>query len=394
MRFCGIFVTFLFGFQIFGMSQAADFSEIDQYVQNVPKTEKKSIERLTSYLIAPYQTDLEKVRSIYTWIGMNIKYDHKGIEQDKLTYNHDAEEVLNRGKGVCTGFANLFNEMSQYAGIESMVVSGYSKDALTSEVNPNVPDHVWNVVKVKGEWMMLDVTWDAGLWKNQDHSGQQRKDTYFLPPSLVFLQDHLPAMPMWQLVDAPYSMQDYLTNQIPLSDSSQLPYFSEQLDQIVHYNRLARPEQRLFEYRETYRFNPTEENGKEMAHGLLDYAGILVDRLDIMEHENHANDRKQALLREVIGLCAESKRYTEFHDWQSRICADAINSYVVNSYNEAIKMQPSDPDIYEVLIKELQVAKGYLEGLRDDFQTRGMKMENEQLIEVLQAKLKRVRTNE
>ncbi|HEX8529272.1 MAG TPA: hypothetical protein VF646_04595, partial [Cytophagales bacterium] len=54
-----------------------DFASFDQYALRAPETERKTLERLTAYLVKPYRSEPEKVRSIYAWIVCNIRYDHR-----------------------------------------------------------------------------------------------------------------------------------------------------------------------------------------------------------------------------------------------------------------------------------------------------------------------------
>ncbi len=87
-------------------------------------------------------------------------------EYDKLKYFHDylirncesdisdpyANTIygaLVRGVALCEGYAKSFSYLCNKAGIENMIITGE-----TSE------HHMWNMVKVEGNWYHIDVTWD------------------------------------------------------------------------------------------------------------------------------------------------------------------------------------------------------------------------------------------
>ena len=50
----------------------ADFAAIDWYVQSIKADTPNS---LAAKLAAPYTTELEKVRALYSWICQNIRYN-------------------------------------------------------------------------------------------------------------------------------------------------------------------------------------------------------------------------------------------------------------------------------------------------------------------------------
>lgn len=85
---------------------------------------------------------------------------------DKLKYFHDylithcesdSEDAyantiygaLVRGKALCEGYAKSFSYLCNKAGIENIIVTGETDTA-----------HMWNMVKIDGNWYHIDVTWD------------------------------------------------------------------------------------------------------------------------------------------------------------------------------------------------------------------------------------------
>lgn len=87
-------------------------------------------------------------------------------QYDKLKYFHDYlithcesdadDEYANtiygalvRGKALCEGYAKSFSYLCNKAGIENIIVTGLTTTA-----------HMWNMVKIEGNWYHVDVTWD------------------------------------------------------------------------------------------------------------------------------------------------------------------------------------------------------------------------------------------
>ena len=64
------------------------------------------------YLLKPCKTEVEKVRALTYWIGDNIAYDVVGRD-DPSKAVHTVEGVLQRGKAVCEGYANVLEKFCQ-----------------------------------------------------------------------------------------------------------------------------------------------------------------------------------------------------------------------------------------------------------------------------------------
>src|SRR6266705_2114409 len=74
MKTC-VFIIFLLFIQ-FAVAQkkAINYSSIDEYAMNI---DASSPEELAQKLTAPYKTDLEKTRAIFSWVAQHISYDYK-----------------------------------------------------------------------------------------------------------------------------------------------------------------------------------------------------------------------------------------------------------------------------------------------------------------------------
>ena len=186
---------------------AIDFERIEKYVDNTPVSKTKNTKVLSEYLTANFQQDDEKFAAIYFWIAKNIDYDVKS-RYDAPVYRSVAEitaEVMRRKKGVCQHYSELFNELSDLAGLESYVVNGYGKE-YGKVMNLA---HAWNVIKVEGEFYFVDATWGSGHINPEGKYVRDFSLEYFMVTPEKFIDDHISFDPMWQLLKRPLFFEEF-----------------------------------------------------------------------------------------------------------------------------------------------------------------------------------------
>lgn len=268
------------------LSNSANYIYCDAYALQTPVDEEKTLERLTIYLVKPYQTDYEKIRSIYVWIVNNISYDYRLASSDKRKRVPPKTIITNR-KAICSGYADLFAAMSRLAGIESKVVVGYSRQYNFSQKRPFTwSGHAWNAVKLHGEWHLLDATWES---KHYGESGKQIESNYFLIDPKDFVVDHLPEDPMWQLLTCPISLTNFTQSAQTIKDMlSRKDTCFYYADTIAALHQLLIPDQELKTARKSYQFNSS--NHTSIGVALSNYGTYLVK-------SNTSNTKKSADFR-------------------------------------------------------------------------------------------------
>ncbi|AJY75744.1 transglutaminase-like domain-containing protein [Paenibacillus beijingensis] len=112
------------------------------------------------------QTDEERARALYDWLGDRIAYDwdkannyiNNGVWKEQTP-----EETFATRKGVCIDTARLYAVMARSVGLEVRVVTGQGADG-----RGGFGPHAWNEVKLAddgGRWVPLDATWaSSGDW--------------------------------------------------------------------------------------------------------------------------------------------------------------------------------------------------------------------------------------
>lgn len=175
-------------------AETNNYSYIDRQVAGYPG-DYLPLQVVASELAELGRNDLEKVRAIYIWISTNIDYDY--------TYtNYYAEETFRDRKGVCNGFATLFKEMCDVAGLQAKVVSGYAK-GVSYQTGKTTPEsnHAWNAIYLEGKWHHIETTW-ASCTKEFDY--------YFMTNPEQFIFTHLPLNESYNQYTASW---DYAVNQ-------------------------------------------------------------------------------------------------------------------------------------------------------------------------------------
>ena len=105
----------------------------------------------------------EQVKTLHDAVVDMTEYSVTGP-----SYKAEADGPLLHGIALCEGYSKAFMYLCQSMGIECVCVSGYAGEG-----------HMWNMVKLDGEWYNMDVTWDdAGTYE------------YFCIPSSKILSDH------------------------------------------------------------------------------------------------------------------------------------------------------------------------------------------------------------
>lgn len=178
-----------------------DFSAIDRHALAAPPELKQAPKKLVAYLIAPAQDDVDKARAIFRWLTDNVEYDIASYRSGAVSALL-AEDVLASGKAMCSGYATLFGELAQLAGLEVVSVHGYAKGF---DYRPGdtvgAANHDWNAVRLQGRWQLIDSTWGAG---GVDETGSYRRrfqPHYFLTDPAQLAYSHWPEERQWRLLD-------------------------------------------------------------------------------------------------------------------------------------------------------------------------------------------------
>ncbi len=97
----------------------------------------------------------ETAMAIHDAICKCTEYETRNSRSD----NDTAVGVLLNGKADCDGYADAFYLVGMLAGLEVRYQHGDGKNSSLSDFF-NTATHMWNLVKLKGSWRAVDLTWD------------------------------------------------------------------------------------------------------------------------------------------------------------------------------------------------------------------------------------------
>jgi len=129
-------------------------SEFDKKLDKVKAALNKA-RYIVASRISAKMTEFEKELTLHDYIVNNTRYDYENYLKGTLPADSFEEYgCLVLGVAVCEGYAQAMKLLCDLAGIECIIVTGYS-DITGSRI-----EHAWNIVKIEGDYYHVDVTND------------------------------------------------------------------------------------------------------------------------------------------------------------------------------------------------------------------------------------------
>ncbi|MCB0595555.1 MAG: hypothetical protein H6557_04585 [Lewinellaceae bacterium] len=358
-------IALLAGLNLAVLSAQAQYQAIDRHARRAPDTLLHALPQLVGYLAEPAENEREKARSLYAWLAHNIAYDEEASRQDRRI-NQNIEDILRRGRGLCFDYSLLYAELCRLAGLQCVSVSGYSRQGLEAMEMPPAPDHSWNAIFLDGHWQLIDVTWGAS--PGQDALMAVYGADYFLSPPRLFILNHLPAQPMWQLLPCPVGPAEFcrpadaLAALVKAQDSCY-----NYPDTIRAFLQHSGQEQSLLEAESAYRFHSTAKNQAAWAQSLLDYAVYLSEQASPLQQA----DSLKAFLKlqaEAISYCRKAQVLAPFLPWQTEFYAGLLVNQAValNQQSDKVRAEAEELALLKEARKNLEEAKRTLLALPAD----------------------------
>ncbi|KAK7472810.1 hypothetical protein VKT23_000917 [Stygiomarasmius scandens] len=194
-----------------------DFSFVDDHAAQFPRETVSSLDQLAYDLTAPWQSETEKFRAIFTWMHHNIAYDAVAFLSGNIRAQ-SPDIVFRSGLAVCDGYAQLCVALAEKAGLQAIKVSGHGKGYGYVDTGPEAPlpafgsNHAWNCI-FDGEWRLIDCCWGAGVLEGSSFK-KSFNPSWFTSSSVEFGKKHYPEDPGYQLIadedGGPVSWRDYI----------------------------------------------------------------------------------------------------------------------------------------------------------------------------------------
>lgn len=121
-----------------------------------------AVETILKTVIRPAMDDYGKELALHDYLVKNVAYDLASLSMPNPPKDiYTAYGALIGHKAVCSGYAHAMKMLLDNCGIDCLVVAG---DSVRPGGDASV-GHAWNIVKIKGQFYHLDVTWDAPVNK-------------------------------------------------------------------------------------------------------------------------------------------------------------------------------------------------------------------------------------
>lgn len=334
----------------------------------------------------PAKTDLDKVRSIYQWLIWNIEYDKTAYKNGNKRVNRSNEDILVRSKAICWGYATLFKSMCEVVGIDSEILSGYSKVPFTAKPKMEEPNHAWNSVKIDGKWYLLDTTWDSGYAGQESDFEKQFEYNYFLTPPQYFIVNHLPAEPNWQLLECPISPEEF---QLPFEKITQLAVRADcqYISNLGQSAELSEHDKRLSKAIKTYEYNPTKSNQRELAHAHIDYEAYLSEKAEQLQVAQKY-DSLALIQAEMIRLCETASSLTDLFTNQLENCAYNYFNYAVTLTQTTANSKEQSLQDWKTILTNFETAQLHLKDLQQNIFTQNALTQSDDYIEYVKSQIK------
>jgi len=144
----GFLLTALVLFMIIGIAYDLNY-----------KTVKEKIGLLESE-IRKAKSDYDKHKILHDYIIKNMEYDNDFVENISEDIKDSFYMSFVKGKGVCFVYAEVYQYLCEYFGLESWIVEGDCNGVLYEGDVPSWMSHTWNIVRIDGKFYHVDVTWD------------------------------------------------------------------------------------------------------------------------------------------------------------------------------------------------------------------------------------------
>ncbi len=186
--------------------------QIKNKIRNYPNISNSK--ELFNRINQDFKSDLNKVKALYAWITLNIKYqvsNSKLIKEPQQIVYFNEEDLENKIKakndklvekaiknkaGVCEHMALTLSKICGYFSIENELIKGYVRN--TPEeigVKPKFKNHIWNAVKLDKRWVLIDATFGVDYDSKLDRP--ESNFIYFDIPKEQLRLTHYPSKNKW-----------------------------------------------------------------------------------------------------------------------------------------------------------------------------------------------------
>ncbi len=232
-----LLISFSVSLTSLGQSFTSDYTTIDKIALAIPAEQTRKTQDIANYINEKFNNEDEKARAIFIWTATNFEYDVENMFA--INFNEKQEDkiarVLKTHKGICENYAAVFQDLCTKCGLNAHIVVGYTRQNGFTSFIP----HGWCVVKVSGNWQLVDPTWGSGFIENNKFVSKISNEFFKANPELL-IKTHMPFDPMWQLLDRPVSFKQFSDPTLPETKSKVVFSYKDSIAQFERQTELQR----------------------------------------------------------------------------------------------------------------------------------------------------------
>lgn len=194
-----------------------------EIVEAIGKNPETGLPLLVNFLTDDTTDEFLKVKRLHDWITENIAYDSDLLLGLSDQGSRKVIDLVKFKRTTCGGFAGLFLKMAELAKLTAERIEGNSKTCWIKSAKRDC-HHVWNAVKVRDKWYVVDTTADSRFtFKFGKFTPRQKyRDVWlFIRPEAKLLIN-LPLEERQQFMANPISREQFLKT--PRVSASYLKY--------------------------------------------------------------------------------------------------------------------------------------------------------------------------
>lgn len=141
-----------------------------------------SIENVKNIILnsVPNSNDYQKALKVHDILVRSLEYDSSRANA------HNVYGALVEKKVVCEGYAKAYKYILDSLGIECILVNGTATNS-----SGQMESHMWNYIKLDGNWYGVDVTWDDPVIVGGSTTQNIVRHNYFAKGFNVFNNSHV-----------------------------------------------------------------------------------------------------------------------------------------------------------------------------------------------------------
>ena len=162
---------------------------LEKQLSQVLSKKGLGVEERLRFILGVARSDHEKAWLIYQWVTRHFRHDTALASRIGDPSRHSLDDLYRKGGGSCAVYADVVYRLLSLAGLEAKTVYGTVKGSGGSSRSGLSVNHVWNAVKINGEWRVIDATWGAG-YVGPNGFQRDQNDLFFLMPAELSVLSH------------------------------------------------------------------------------------------------------------------------------------------------------------------------------------------------------------